>query len=350
MTRPSVRDLKGEAASSIPVTVLTGYLGSGKTTLLNRLLAHPDMGETAVLVNEFGEVGLDHLLAREVDESTVLLNSGCLCCSLRGDLVDAMRDLFQKRVRGDVPEFTRMMVETTGLADPAPIVHTLMTDPLVGARYRLDGIVATVDSCLGAEQLDRHDEAVKQAAIADRIVLTKTDLADGADLERRLNALNPGAPVLRVVMGEAAPGDLLDSALFDGKRDAPDVDGWLRAHAYEDHHHHHHDNDDHHHHDDRVASFCLTVDAPIPWIGFSTWLQMMLATNGERVLRVKGILNLGGEENPVAVHGVQHIFHPPVPLPGWPDEDRRSRIVFITRDLAREGVEESFRAIVDAAR
>ncbi len=332
----------------IPLSVITGFLGSGKTTLLNRLLAHPDMGETAVLINEFGEVALDHLLVRQVSEDVVLLSSGCLCCSVRGDLVDALRDLFLKRVHGEVPEFRRAVIETTGLADPAPIIHTLMTDPLIGARYRLDGIVTTIDAVFGAGQLSAHAEAVKQAAVADRLVLSKTDIATTAaiaELRRRLRSLNPGAPMVLSADGAVGPEDLFGCGLFDALGKIPDVQRWLNAEAYGHHHHHAMDVN---RHDDRISAFCLTIDKPVAWQGLVTWLEMLLATHGESLLRLKGILNVAGQEKPVAIHGVQHVFHPPVTLPAWPDEERRSRLVFITRDMGRDAVEATFHAFADA--
>ncbi|MCP5372769.1 MAG: GTP-binding protein [Hyphomicrobiales bacterium] len=356
---PDERDLQSEAAAAIPVTVLTGFLGSGKTTLLNALLARADMGETAVLVNEFGEVGLDHLLVREAGEDVVVLNSGCVCCSIRGDLVEALRGLFRQRVMGEVPEFRRVVVETTGLADPAPIIHTLMTDLMLAHRFRLDGIVTTVDAALGAGQLDDHPEAVKQAAVADRIVLTKTDMADPAasrELQDRLRALNPAAPIIAAVMGDVAPDRLFDAGLFDAAHKSPDVARWLNEEAYRDRDHghdHEHDHghdhgDDHGHpadvnrHDDHIASFCLTFERPLPWDSFAHCLDILLATKGRDLLRVKGILNVEGEDGPVVVHGVQHVFHPPVALPAWPAGPRTSRIVFITRDLGRAAVEKVF--------
>ena len=358
-------------AKTIPVTVLTGFLGAGKTTLLNRLLADPDMGEAAVLINEFGEIGLDHLLVKETREDTVLLNSGCLCCTVRGDLVNAMRELFWQRFDKKIPWFKRMVIETTGLADPAPIIHTLMTDPTIGPRYRLDGIVTVVDAVNGPATLDAQPEAVKQAAVADRIVLTKADLATPAqlaDVRDRLKALNPSAPVFDA-SGEFGPIDLFDAGLFSADRKIADVAGWLREEAFSDpeghghdhNHEHHHAHDhghDHHHdhahdpnrHDSRITSFCMTVDDPIPWDGFVTWIEMLIATQGENLLRIKGILNVEGEETPIAVHGVQHLFHPPVGLPSWPDDDHRSKIVFITRDIGRKVIEDTFNAFAAAAR
>ena len=341
------RTIEPAAVQAIPVSVITGFLGSGKTTLLNHLLSHPAMGETAVLINEFGEIGLDHLLVRQISEDIVLLNSGCLCCTVRGDLVDSLRELFLKRGRGEVPEFCRTLVETTGLAEPAPIIHTLMTDPVLGKRYRLDGIVTTVDAVLGSAQLDTHPEPIKQAAVADRLVLTKTDIATGAAvdaLRARLGAINPSAPVIVAVNGAAEPDALFDCGLFDPKTKAPDVAGWLNEEAYAEASGHHHPHDVNRP-DDRISAFCITVDAPIEWDAFAQWLEMLLATRGENVLRIKGILNVAGEAKPVAIHGVQHVFHPPATLSQWPDAERRSRIVFITRDLGRQAIEDTFRAV-----
>jgi len=263
-----------QAADLIPVTVLTGFLGSGKTTLLNALLKHPDMGETAVLINEFGEVGLDHLLVEAIDDDIVLLNSGCLCCTVRGDLVTAMRDLFFKRVRGDVPEFSRVLIETTGLADPAPILHTLMTDALISSRYRLDGIVTTVDAVNAPDQLTSQPEAAKQAAVADRLVLTKTDLVDAAALaalKDRLHALNPAAPLLIADHGRVEPAAVLEAGLFNPAQKHPDVARWLSEEAYADGHgHDDHDHGHHHHHDvnrhdARISAF--TVSSTSRWSG-----------------------------------------------------------------------------------
>ena len=360
-------ELPEERGPPIPVSVITGFLGSGKTTLLNRLLGRPEMRNTAALINEFGEVGLDHILVRKLDEDIVLLSSGCLCCTVRDDLVKALRDLLRKRAKGDIPAFERVVIETTGLADPAPILHTLMTDAVLGSRYRIDGIVTTVDAVNGMAQLDAQYESVKQAAVADRIVLTKSDIADAgavAALSERLAAINPAAPILPVLQGEISPDRLFDAGLFDPRKKSPDVARWLREEAYaegaHDHHGHDHthghDHGAHGHaahapldvnrHDDRIRAFCLSIDTPVPWEPFVEWIDCLVTTQGENLLRIKGVLNVVGEERPLAVHGVQHIFHPPTLLPAWPDADRRSRLVFITRDIGRAAIADSYAAMV----
>lgn len=343
------------ALDRIPVSVLTGFLGSGKTTLLNALLKHPDMGETAVVINEFGEVGIDNLLVETATEDMVVMDSGCLCCTIRGDLIETLRDLIKRRWRGEVPAFRRLVIETTGLADPAPILHTLMTDPVISARYRLDGVIATVDAAAGAATLDAQPEAVKQAAVADRLLLTKTDLEPGTEaLTGRLGAINPAAPILPVVQGKVDPDALFGSGLYDPKSKHPDVARWLAEEAYSDSHDPHHDHHhDHHHdtnrHDDRIRSFVIRTETPIVWDRFVEWIEALISTHGANLLRMKGILNVDEVEGPVAVHGVQHVFHPPAMLSGWPDgEDHSSRLVIIARDLNKDPVEKMFRAFVEA--
>jgi G3E family GTPase len=327
----------------IPVSVLTGFLGSGKTTLLGHLLRHPDFARTAVVINEFGEVGLDHELVEASDESFVQLQTGCLCCTIRGDLVRTLEELLRRRDAGSVPPFERVVIETSGLADPAPILHALMTDEAVAARLALAGVVATVDAVNGAGTLERHPESAKQAAVADRLVLTKTDLAEAAAPEpllARLAALNPAAPVLRAAHGRIDPARLFDAGLYDpaaGK--APDVARWLAAEAHAHPHHHGHAHDPNRH-DARIAAFCVTRDRPIRAVALALFLETLAEHRGADLLRVKGILNVAeSPDRPAVIHGVQHVFHPPAWLDRWPSEDRRSRLVFITRDIPRAWVE-----------
>jgi G3E family GTPase len=354
-----------DRSSLIPVTVLTGFLGSGKTTVLNRLLKRIELSATAVIINEFGEVGLDHLLVERASEDFVVLNSGCLCCTVRGDLITTLRNLFLRRVRGEIPEFQRIVIETTGLADPAPVLHTLMTDPLIAARYRLDGVVATVDAVNGMRTLDGHAEAVKQAAVADRILLTKQDLASSdqvAALTARLRGLNAGTPILPVADGAVDPAAIFNIGLYDPASKSVEVQRWLHDEAYavEHVHQHQHDHaheaeDDHDHghetghhdvnrHDDRIHAFCVVRDAPVLWDAFAAWLDIMAAMRGDDLLRVKGIVNIVDRPGrPVVVHGVQHLFHPPTLLEAWPSEDHRTRLVFIVRDIEREAIEDTLR-------
>jgi len=324
-------------AETTPVTVLTGFLGAGKTTVLNHLLRQPALARSAVLVNEFGEIGIDHLLVEKLDENTVLLNAGCLCCTVRGDLTRVLREMLP-RARRD--EISRVIIETTGLAEPVPILATLMTDPVVASAYRLEGVVTVIDAVAGLTNLEERPEAMRQVAVADRIVLTKSDLADPAGLRARIARINPGAPVIVAEHGAVDPAALLNAGLFNPASKIPDVAGWLRAEAHD----HLHD------HDERVNSFCLTFDRPLHWQGVSLWLEMLIQTRGKDLLRVKGILNLQGQNRPVAIHAVQHVLHPPALLTAWPEGDpQTSRIVFITQDLPRSVVEEGMRAFEAAA-
>lgn len=311
-------------AEKTPVTLLTGFLGSGKTTLLARLLSHPEMGETAVIVNELGEVAIDHHLLRRVDERTVVLGNGCVCCSLRGDLADELRDLLGRRDRGEVPPFRRVIVETTGVADPAPIVYTLLSEPVVRHHFELERVIATVDAVHGL----RAPESVAQAAAADRLVVTKGDLASPGPLEKRLRALNPTAGIVEASFGELEP-----EVLFGGDRHlhvVPRPDGGHAEH-------------------DGVQAHSIVFEEQLDWTAFGVWLTMLLAARGADVLRVKGLLDVGAP-GPLLLNGVQHVVHPPIHLERWPDTDHRSRIVFIGRDLDAGALESSLAAFVRAAR
>jgi G3E family GTPase len=314
------------APAFTPVTLLTGFLGSGKTTLLRRLLRDPALHDTAVIINEFGEVALDHLLVERLDGETVLLGSGCLCCTVRGDLAASLRDLHSRRERGSVPLFRRLVIESTGLADPLPVLSTLRADPVLRHHFRAAGVVTTVDAVNGLMQLDRYVESMRQAAIADVIALTKTDIAGDAavmPLQARLGALNPQAPVFRVAEGPL-PVEALLAAGRSPFKAIGEPDGTF-AHT-------------------KVRAVSIVVEEPLDWSSFGVWLTMLLNRHGARILRVKGLLSLRGEARPVAVHGVQSLVHAPTHLATWPDGDRRSRLVFIVEGLDGELIRRSFAA------
>jgi G3E family GTPase len=353
------------ASTLIPVSLLTGFLGSGKTTVLNHLVRQPEMADTLVIINEFGEMALDHMLTAHSTENLVMeMSSGCVCCSIRSDLVKTLRDITWRYSRNGQRWFRRVLIETTGLSDPAPIIHTLMTHPQIASKYRLDGILATVDMAAGMQTLSRHREAVKQAAVADALLLTKVDMVTDEQrdaLLHRLDAINPAAPRWDVCNGEIAAQKVLNLGLFTAKGKPPDVARWLSEEAYSDsefdgdaHEHLDHEHDAHHcdhdqhdfnRHNDHIRAFCFTIEQPIPEETLADWLELLMSFVGERILRVKGILNIEGNEQPVVVHGVQHIFHPPVTLPAWPSDDRHSRLVFITHDVSKDVIEKTFYAL-----
>jgi G3E family GTPase len=348
-------------AEPIPLCVLTGFLGAGKTSLLNRLLRDPALAATAVIINEFGEIGLDHLLVKSIDDNMVLLQSGCLCCTLRGDLVDALENLLRDLDNGRV-SFRRVMLETTGLADPAPVLQTVMSHPYLLMRFRLDGVITVVDAINGAATLDEHSESVKQVAVADRLVLTKTDLLDSPERRRsgkaladRLHSLNPAAPVLDAAAGEATAEQLIGCGLYDPHSKIPDVTRWLSQEAYaaRQGHAHGHGHDhahDRNRHDDRIGAITLTADTPIPGSAFEMFIDLVRSLHGPKLLRMKGIVKIAeSPQRPLVIHGVQHVMHPPAYLEDWPDGDERSRIVIITRDLEPQTVRELFDALLNRA-
>ena len=328
-----------------PVFLLTGFLGSGKTTLLSRLLADPALGDTAVLINEFGAVALNHHLVGRIDEATVLLGSGCICCTVRGELAAAIKDLLERRSRGLVPPFRRLVIETTGLADPLPALTTLTADPVLRHHVRLGAVVVTADAVNVARQLATQPESVKQVAVADRLVLTKADLCDDDAVRgalAALRAMNPDAPLLVAgpealpaaeILGERpAPGGMGASSL--GLRCDPVPEAEPARHGA------------------GLESFSLVIDEAIDWTAFALWLSALVHRHGDSVLRVKGLLNVAGSDAPVAIHGVQQLVHIPVHLPAWPDSDRRSRLVFITRGLEAATIRRSmtaFRVLARAA-
>lgn len=356
---------------AIPVTVVTGFLGAGKTSLLNRLVRDPALAGTGFIINEFGEIGIDHLLVEAADDGIVELSSGCLCCTVRGELVTTLENFLRGLDNGRIDTLSRIVIETTGLADPVPVLATLTAHPYLSLRYAIDGVITVVDAVNGGRTLDEHEEAVKQVAVADRLVIAKADLPEGAArlpaLSRRLAALNPGAPLIDAAT--AAPADLLGCGLYDPATKTADVRRWLNAEAFEGAGHHHHHDDDHdcsggncdhpshHHHDghhhhhgedsrhDGVSAFSLVSDGALPAGALEMFLELLRAAHGPKLLRLKGVVRLAEDpERPLVVHAVQELFHPPVRLPAWPDADRRTRLVFITRDLAEEEVKRLFDA------
>jgi G3E family GTPase len=331
-----------------PLSVITGFLGAGKTTLLNKLLQDSLLADTLVIINEFGEIGLDHLLVEKVEGDMLLMSSGCLCCTIRGDLISTLEDLLRRFDNGRIKPFRRIIIETTGLADPAPILHTIMFHPYLMLRFRLEGVITLVDAVNGEATLDTQEEAVKQAAVADRIVLTKTDLASDREeeaLRARLAQLNPAAPLLDAALREACAARLFDTSPYDPETKTADVQKWLNVEAFAAPHQHEHTHGhahthDQNRHDARIRAFCMHREEPIPVPAFDLFLELLRNAHGPHLLRVKGIVALADDPaRPMIVHGVQHVFHPPLRLAAWPDADHTTRMVFILRDMEPAFVE-----------
>jgi G3E family GTPase len=333
-------------AAKLPVTLITGFLGAGKTTLISKLVCHPDMNRVAVVINEIGEIGIDHDLVTMSSENITLLANGCICCTVRTDLQETLRELFNQRRAGLMADFDRVVVETTGMADPAPVVQTLVSDTLLEAQFRLDGVVTLIDAVNGPYLLEHQPEAGKQIALADRVLITKGDLATPAQLASlaaTIHAINHQADIRRVLMGEIDPSELIGLGLgsaragdatlrFLGEKlDAGESEGerYLGARTTR--------------HDPRIGTLSLRFDAPFTWDTFSAALQLLTNLRGPDMLRVKGIVNVEGK--PVVVQGVQHIFHPPVTLDRWPTDDHGTRLVFITRGISEQAIKGLFQAV-----
>lgn len=354
------------------VTLITGFLGSGKTTLLNTLLEHPDMSQAAIIVNEFGEIGLDYDLVERSDENVIQLANGCLCCTVKSDLIDTFRDLYIQRNAGTIPFFDRVIIETTGIADPAPVLQIILTNPMIFNHFALDGVVTTVDTINGVSSLDRFPECVKQAAIADRLIITKVDMVENDKqikiLEERLRVLNPAAPIIATTTQDANPSDLFGTGIFDPTTKALDFDNWLQADAYENQEvsepagtalaipdkealayyekYGHSPAEVDHHHDPSINSFVMVKENPISLNTLSMFLEGLTKEAGPDLLRVKGIIHVHERpDQPAVIQGAQQIFHSIDWMDKWPSDDKRTRIVFITRNIDQEYIEETYNLI-----
>jgi G3E family GTPase len=346
------------SSQPVPVSILTGFLGAGKTTLLNRLLKDPALVDTAVIINEFGDVAIDHLLVESSSDGIIQLADGCLCCTVRGDLVDTLADLVDRLQTGRIARLGRVIIETTGLADPAPVLQSIMRHPALVQAYRLDGVIALVDAANGEATLDNHLEAVKQVAVADRIVIAKADLvADpgaSAALNARLKALNPSAPIIDARMPEAGYATLFDCGIYNPRTKSADVRRWLGEEA--EHadlhggadHLHEHEKHNHHRHDGRIRTFTLVHERPVPFAAIDMFLDLLRSAHGDKLLRMKGVIELADDPaRPLVVHGVQRLLHPPARLPAWPDDKRGTRLVLITLDMPEDYVRRIFAAFTD---
>ena len=333
--------------NQIPVTVITGFLGSGKTTLLSSILKKKEMQKTAVIINEFGEIGLDHALIEHTDENIVELQSGCICCTIQGDLNKTLIDLFDKMMNGKVSSFNRILIETTGLANPVPIIHTLMSSIELIRIYSLDGVITVVDSINGEKTLDLHEESLKQLALAEKIIISKTDIVDKDEIKSlvyRIKEINPVSQIIFSKFGNIPLEEIFGLGAYDPYKKSADVKNWLAAEKYKDKkHHHHHDVN---RHNENIRAFSMMSENPVNMIAFSFFRDMITAALGANLLRMKGIVNIAGEERPAVIHGVQHIFHPVQWLETWPDNDRRTKLVFITQNIKKEQIEDFFRPLM----
>ncbi|WP_113187397.1 CobW family GTP-binding protein [Hyphomicrobiales bacterium] len=361
--------------SAVPVSILTGFLGAGKTTLLNRLLKDPDLSDTAVIINEFGDVSIDHLLVEASSDGVIELSDGCLCCTVRGELVDTLADLMDRMQTGKIKPLKRVVIETTGLADPAPVLQSVIGNPIIAQNFRLDGVVTVVDAVNGLQTIANHEEALKQVAVADRIVISKTGLAETSErdaLTARIRALNPRAPLIDGDSAEAGRAELFDCGLYDPSSKIADVGRWLQDEAHHDHHDHdhdhghdHHDHDhhhdhghDHHHHHDvtrhggDIRSFSIVHDRPIEPMALDMFIDLLRSAHGEKLLRMKAIVAVADRpDRPLVLHGVQNVFHTPERLAAWPDpNDRRTRMVLITKGLEEAFVRDLFDAFTGKPR
>jgi G3E family GTPase len=345
----------------IPVSVVTGFLGAGKTTLLNRLLREPELDDALVIVNEWGEISLDHLLIEKIDGDVVLLSSGCLCCSLRGDLVDALHDLAARRDAGRIAPFKRIVIETSGLADPAPVLNAIMADQELAFRYRFAGIVTLVDAVNGQATLRNIGESAHQVALADRLAITKSDLLIAPDrsailaaLTQALRRMNPGAPILDIAAGEFRAVDLIALDPFDGVDDVAAARQWRpfgRIEPAQNAVASDADSSRAERHKPSISAYDLRLSDPVGAPAFALFLDLLRAALGPRLLRIKGLVALAEHpDEPLVVHGVQHIFHPPRRLKAWPDEDRSTRIVLIADGLDRASVDIMWAALAGAPR
>lgn len=358
------------ALERIPVSIITGFLGAGKSTLLNRLLKDPAMQDAAIIINEFGDVSIDHLLVERSGDGIIELAEGCLCCTVRGELVDTLAELMDGIQTGKLKPVNRVVIETTGLADPAPVMQSIIGNPVIAQNFSLNGMVTVVDAVNGAATLDHHPEAVKQVAVADRLVLTKQALASEAQvtaLTERLAGLNPRAPIENGDSEEWPAMALLENGLYDATNKLGDVSRWLgeedahdHEHGHEHHHHDDHDHGDHHrdhHHDvnrhnSSIRSFSIVHEQPIDPMALEMFVDLLRSAHGEKLLRMKAIVQLSDNpDRPLVLHGVQSIFHPPQRLAAWPDpSDRRTRMVLITHDLPEAFVKDLFGAFTGAVR